>query len=291
MEQDRRASIGERVEMKEEIGSGCYGKVYRAELVDDITGKANSYAAKVINLQRTKKDFIKKFLPRELQVSCEIDHPNVVKTHDVITTPKRIVMFMDFASKGDLLGFCRLRGALPEAQCKEMLYQIADGLNYLHEKNIIHRDLKCENILINQDNKCQIADFGFARKMEEDSISSTFCGSAAYAAPELLKGKMYSSFASDVWSLGVIFYVMLTHRMPFRDNSIALLLADQERGFPNISREVSDRTSWEAKGLLRNMLTYKSHERISMAETVNDNWFKRATVPTDQNNFFQRFLQ
>lgn len=64
-----------------------------------------------------------------------------------------------------------------------------------------------------------------------------------------------------------------------------------ERGFPNISREVSDRTSWEAKGLLRNMLTYKSHERISMAETVNDNWFKRATVPTDQNNFFQRFLQ
>lgn len=69
-----------------------------------------------------------------------------------------------------------------------MLYQIADGLNYLHEKNIIHRDLKCENILINQDNKCQIADFGFARKMEEDSISSTFCGSAAYAAPELLKG-------------------------------------------------------------------------------------------------------
>ena len=122
-----------------------------------------------------------------------------------------------------------------------MLYQIADGLNYLHEKNIIHRDLKCENILINQDNKCQIADFGFARKMEEDSISSTFCGSAAYAAPELLKGtkkqkeycikkligKMYSSFASDVWSLGVIFYVMLTHRMPFRDNSIALLLADQ----------------------------------------------------------------
>ena len=123
-----------------------------------------------------------------------------------------------------------------------MLYQIVDGLNYLHEKNIIHRDLKCENILINQDNKCQIADFGFARKMEEDSISSTFCGSAAYAAPELLKGtkqtgtrilykqligKMYSSFASDVWSLGVIFYVMLTHRMPFRDNSIALLLADQ----------------------------------------------------------------
>ena len=123
-----------------------------------------------------------------------------------------------------------------------MLYQIVDGLNYLHEKNIIHRDLKCENILINQDNKCQIADFGFARKMEEDSISSTFCGSAAYAAPELLKGtkqtgtrilykkligKMYSSFASDVWSLGVIFYVMLTHRMPYRDNSIALLLADQ----------------------------------------------------------------
>lgn len=95
---------------------------------------------------------------------------------------------MDFASKGDLLGFCRLRGALPEEKCKEMLLQIANGLNYLHERNIIHRDLKCENILINQENKCQIADFGFARKLEENSISSTFCGSAAYAAPELLKG-------------------------------------------------------------------------------------------------------
>merc|ERR1711915_77686 len=169
------------------------------------------------------------------------------------------------ASKGDLLGFCRLRGALPEE--------------------------KCENILINQENKCQIADFGFARKLEENSISSTFCGSAAYAAPELLKGKMYRSFASDVWSLGVIFYVMLTHRMPYRDSSIALLLADQERGFPHIPTEVSDRTSWEGKGLLRNMIAYKPDDRITMAECLQNNWFIRATVTTDQNNFFQRFLQ
>ena len=134
---------------------------------------------------------------------------------------------MDFAARGDLLSYCRLRGPLEEFHAQHLFRQIVDGLDYLHKMKIIHRDLKCENILLGASNRCLIADFGFARVLREDEVSQTFCGSAAYAAPELLRGVKYSSFSSDIWSLGCILFVMLCHRMPFRDDTVAMLIKDQ----------------------------------------------------------------
>ena len=136
-------------------------------------------------------------------------------------------MLMDFAVRGDLLAYCRLRGALEEFHAQHLFRQIVDGLDYLHQKKIIHRDLKCENILLGASNRCLIADFGFARELKGTDISSTFCGSAAYAAPELLRGVKYNSFSSDIWSLGCILFVMLINRMPFRDDTVATILREQ----------------------------------------------------------------
>lgn len=93
--------------------------------------------------------------------------------------------------------------------------------------NIIHRDLKCENILLSLDDNVMIGDFGFARTFDTTMISKTFCGSAAYAAPELLRGKPYSGFASDIWSLGCILFVMVCHIMPFRDDNMKILASEQ----------------------------------------------------------------
>ena len=128
---------------------------------------------------------------------------------------------------GDLLGYVRLRGALLESHAQRLFSQIAAGLQYLHQLEIIHRDLKCENILMGTSSRCLITDFGFARVLNGTDVSNTFCGSAAYAAPELLRGKEYNSFSSDIWSLGCILFVMLCYRMPFRDDTVAILVKDQ----------------------------------------------------------------
>ena len=113
-------------------------------------------------------------------------HPNIVQTHDIINTPDKCVMLMEYASKGDLLSYCRLRGALAETHAQQLFKQIADGLDYLHQNLIIHRDLKCENILLASCNRCLIADFGFARVLKARLPDSGFL----------------SDFLSDLCSVG-----------------------------------------------------------------------------------------
>jgi len=260
--------------LKEEVGSGSYGKVYRAERCD--AEDRRDYAAKVISIDKAPKDFLDKFLPRELVICQKLKHPNIVRTHDVINTSNKVVMIMDYAPKGDLLSYCRLRGPLVESAAQKLFKQIADGLHYLHENKIIHRDLKCENILIGMMNQCQIADFGFAREMD-GVTSKTFCGSAAYAAPELLKGREYTSFGADIWSLGCILFIMLTHRMPFKDDSIAIIIKEHKNNLPPpLPMEIDRVTSLNAKSILGDMLTYDSSSRIEMEDIVKLDWVAKA---------------
>jgi len=262
------------LQLKEEVGSGSYGKVFRAQRCD--VDDRRHYAAKVIYINKAPKDFLDKFLPRELVICQKLKHPNIVRTHDVINTSSRVVMVMDYAPKGDLLSYCRLRGALPESSAQKLFKQIADGLHYLHEHKIIHRDLKCENILIGMMNQCQIADFGFAREMD-GVTSKTFCGSAAYAAPELLKGKEYTSFGADIWSLGCILFVMISHRMPFRDDSIAIIMKEHRSKLPPpLPMEIDRVTSLNAKSIISDMLTYDATSRIEMEDLVKLDWVASA---------------
>merc|ERR1712168_1224912 len=101
---------------------------------------------------------------------------------------------MECAKRGDLLDFIHVQGILEEPEARKLFSQIMNALKYLHENNIVHRDLKCENILIASENKLKLGDFGFAReyKEDEDLLSETFCGSPAYAAPEIIQGTPYN---------------------------------------------------------------------------------------------------
>lgn len=260
------------VKLREEIGSGSYGKVYRAQRIDIKTDQRD-YAAKVILLKKAPKDFLAKFLPREINICVLLKHPNIVQTHDIINTPDKCVMLMEYASKGDLLSYCRLRGALAETHAQQLFKQIADGLDYLHQNLIIHRDLKCENILLASCNRCLIADFGFARVLKGNDVSSTFCGSAAYAAPELLTGKQYNSFSSDIWSIGCILFVMLCHRMPFRDDTVAIIIKEQKSP-PKIPRDIDKGLSSNARSVLHRMISYEPRRRISMPDLLRDIWLE-----------------
>lgn len=143
--------------------------------------------------------------------------------------------FMEFCPNGDLLDRIRYRGRLSAAMSRQFFSQIAGAVRYLHSMGVAHRDIKCENVLIHGRNSVKLTDFGFARRLDFDQkggivLSDTYCGSAAYAAPEVLKGVAYDPRAYDMWSLGCVLYIMVTGVMPFDDQNLAATIKKQERG-------------------------------------------------------------
>ena len=151
----------------------------------------------------------------------------MVQTFEIISINHKVYIALEWAGRGDLLAYVRLKGALREGETRRLFGEMCAGMDYLHKMEIVHRDLKCENILLCTNNQIKIADFGFARILAANELSRTFCGSAAYAAPELLQGLPYQGPKVDIWSLGVILYIMICSSMPFRDTNIKTLLSDQ----------------------------------------------------------------
>lgn len=167
------------------IGEGSYSKVYFAQNFN-----LKSFACKIIDRSKTSSDFHEKFLPRELKIIKKLSHPNIVSVKAIFEMGPFICVFMDFCSHGDLLERIIKNGALPERKIKLFFGQITSAIYYLHTKEISHRDIKCENILIESSYLVKLTDFGFARKVIAKGkaiMSKTFCGSAAYASPEILK--------------------------------------------------------------------------------------------------------
>ena len=136
----------------------------------------------------------------------------------------KVYIFMQCAENGDLLEHIQKNGVIPEARTRAWAQQMISGLIYLHNLNICHRDLKCENVLITRNHNLKIADLGFARYVVDAKgkriLSHTYCGSAAYAAPEVVKGTPYNPKMADVWSMGVIVYIMVNASMPFDDSNL-----------------------------------------------------------------------
>ncbi|XP_054757907.2 testis-specific serine/threonine-protein kinase 1-like [Lytechinus pictus] len=205
------------------LGEGSYAAVYSCQLSNN-RGKC---AIKIINRKKAPKDFLEKFLPREIKILSKVQHRNIVKCFEIFDTGNKVYMVLELAGHGDMLEYIKLRRSLTEEKARSFFRQMVDGVAYLHSLNVVHRDLKCENILLDAANTIKISDFGFARFMEPQDLSKTYCGSAAYAAPEILKGNMYNGKAYDVWSLGIILYIMVCGTMPFDDSNIKRMIKDQ----------------------------------------------------------------
>jgi serine kinase len=200
-------------------------------------GPINKVACKIINKDKASDEFISKFLPRELSIIRYLQHPNIVEAYEIFELGSSIYIFMEYCPKGDLLEHLRASGGMSEATAHHHFGQVVDALKYLHGHGIAHRDLKCENILMHENNTVKLSDFGFARccttadpAIGGDSkalLSQTYCGSAAYAAPEILQGIPYNPFMYDVWALGCILYIMVCARMPFDDRDTRKMLKVQ----------------------------------------------------------------
>ncbi|CAL1269621.1 unnamed protein product, partial [Larinioides sclopetarius] len=184
-------------------------------------------AVKVITRDKLSNEFATKFLPREIEVLSKINHENIVKVYKIFNFPSKVYIFMELINE-DLLGYVRSHGRLKEKEARQFFEQMVNAMKYLHSLNIAHRDLKCENIMIDENQKIKIIDFGFCRSTGRfDELSCTFCGSTAYAAPEVLQGIPYDPFLFDIWSLGCVLYVMVTGMMPFDDLNVTKMVENQ----------------------------------------------------------------
>lgn len=266
--------------MGKKIGKGSYATVISA-LYEDKDHKI-PLACKVVDKSRAPSDFLQKFLPRELDIIIKLEHPYVIQIHSILQRGPKIFIFMRFAENGDLLEYIKKNGSIVEHGAKSWFYQMVKGLKYLHNQNITHRDLKCENILISKKMNIKIADFGFARHCIDNHghevLSLTFCGSAAYAAPEIVSGSAYDPKKADVWSLGVILFIMLNAAMPFDDKNVKKLLRDQKARNYKFRTSIEQKLTTKCKDLVSLILDPDAMTRWTLDRIETSRWFKDSVV-------------
>ncbi|CAI5445722.1 unnamed protein product [Caenorhabditis angaria] len=252
------------------LGSGSYSRVARALWGE----KKMEVAAKIINITPTKEkeDYIRKFLPREKEIVRMLKHDNICRLYDMITFPDHIVFVTEFCAGGDLLKKMKDVKVMGEDDARFLFRQFIASLIYLQNHNIVHRDLKCENIFLDKHENVKLGDFGFARVLNPGDKSSTFCGSRAYVAPEILRGREYSTNAVDVWSTGVILYIMLTGSMPFDDRHPTKMIERQLAHKIKFPRNCTASTS--SKTLILEILQPHAPNRPTFKAICESEWLK-----------------
>lgn len=261
------------------LGEGSYAKVYLAEFKSQTTetgDRRTSLACKIIDTSKAPKDFVKKFLPRELDILIKLNHPHIIHVHSIFQRKTKYFIFMRFAENGDLLEFILKKGAVSEAQARVWTRQLALAIQYLHDMEIAHRDLKCENALITSNYNVKLADFGFARYTIDSNgkrlSSETYCGSLSYAAPEILRGLPYHPKIADIWSLGIVIYIMLNKAMPFDDTNIKRLYEQQTSKRWRFRSKVIDTLSEQVKKLMAHLLEPDVAKRWRIEQVLSSEW-------------------
>ncbi|KAJ4481169.1 CAMK/CAMKL/Kin4 protein kinase [Lentinula aciculospora] len=228
---------------------------------------------------------------REIEVLRTLKHPNIVRLYDVIETDKYIGIIIEFASGGELFDHILAHRYLRERDAAKLFSQLISGVWYIHQKKIVHRDLKLENLLLDRHRNVIITDFGFANRFEHraDDLMQTSCGSPCYAAPELvISDGLYVGSAVDIWSCGVILYAMLAGYLPFDDDpanpdgdNINLLY----KYIVNTPLSFPDYISESARDLLSMMLVADPSRRASLENVMQHPWLAAYRAPpTDPNN-------
>ncbi|XP_011307163.1 testis-specific serine/threonine-protein kinase 4-like [Fopius arisanus] len=251
------------------IGTGSYATVKIA----NSSRHACQVAVKIVSKFQAPSDYLKKFLPREIKVAKGLRHPNLIRFLQAIETTHRVYIIMEFAENGSLLEIIRRDTYIDEIRSRKWFIQLLNAIDYCHEKGVVHRDIKCENLLLDQHSNLKLSDFGFARghmktKSGTVSLSETFCGSYAYASPEILRGIPYEPHLSDIWSLGVVLYAMVYGRLPFDDKNYAHLLKQVQSKvtFPKMPK-----VSYACRALINKILVpQRARARIQMIK--EDPW-------------------
>ncbi|VDI05414.1 MAP/microtubule affinity-regulating kinase, partial [Mytilus galloprovincialis] len=224
-------------------------------------------AIKIIDKTQLNPSSLQKLF-REVRIMKMLDHPNIVKLFEVIQTEKTLYLVMEYASGGEVFDYLVAHGRMKEKEARAKFRQIVSAVQYCHQKHIVHRDLKAENLLLDGDMNIKIADFGFSNEFVPGNKLDTFCGSPPYAAPELFQGKKYDGPEVDVWSLGVILYTLVSGSLPFDGQNLKELRERVLRGKYRIPFYMST----DCENLLKKFLVLNPTKRASLENIMKDRW-------------------
>lgn len=243
------------------IGEGTFGKVRLAHHRLTNTRVAIKQIPKAHSASLT----------REIHHHRRLHHPNVMQLYEVIATEQYIWMVSELCAGGELYDYLVENECLPEPEARRIFGQLCLAVAYVHSKGIVHRDLKLENILLDERCNVKLGDFGFTREFERNRLMHTFCGTTGYASPEMLAGKKYTGEQVDIWSLGVILYALLCGALPFDDDDESVMKQKILQG----DLEIPDCLSEEARSLITNILQQDPAQRPSIHQILQHPWFTK----------------
>jgi 5'-AMP-activated protein kinase catalytic alpha subunit len=252
------------------LGHGTFAKVYHARHLQ--TGK--SMAMKVVGKEKVIKVGMMEQIKREISVMKMVKHPNIVDLHEVMASKSKIYFAMELVRGGEL--FSKIaKGRLKEDLARVYFQQLISAVDFCHSRGVYHRDLKPENLLLDEEGNLKVTDFGlsaFTEHLKQDGLLHTTCGTPAYVAPEVIGKKGYDGAKADLWSCGVILYVLLAGFLPFQDDNIVAMYRKIYRG----DFKCPPWFSSEARRLITKLLDPNPTTRITISKIMDSSWFKKS---------------
>ncbi|KVH88797.1 CBL-interacting serine/threonine-protein kinase 7-like [Cynara cardunculus var. scolymus] len=255
------------------LGRGSFAKVYHGRsLIDD-----SSVAVKVIEKPTIADPTMEPRLVREVAAMRRLNHPNILKLHEVLATKTKIYLVMELAAGGELFTQLSRRGRMKEATARRYFQQIVSTLNFCHQNGVAHRDLKPQNLLLDEQGNLKISDFGLSAlpESQKDGLLHTACGTPAYTAPEIVRRKGYDGSKADAWSCGIILFIFLAGYLPFDDSNLANMyrkIHQREFVFP-------DWIPKQPRVIIQKLLDPNPKTRMSIETLMGLSWFKKSLRP------------
>lgn len=213
---------------------------------------------------------------REVEVMKLVNHPNIVKLYQVMETKSMLYLVSEYAPHGEIFEYIARHGRMSEALARRKFWQMVRAVEYCHSRRVVHRDLKAENLLLDSNMNIKIADFGFSNFWSPASNLTTWCGSPPYAAPEVFEGQQYKGPEIDVWSLGVVLYVLVCGALPFDGSTLHALRDRVLSGRFRIPFFMSS----ECESLIRRILVLDPTRRYSLQQILSHPWMQAEVPPT-----------
>ncbi|KAM3270010.1 CBL-interacting protein kinase 5 [Capsicum baccatum] len=272
--EERCAALHGKYELGRLLGHGTFAKVYHARNVQN--GK--NVAIKVVGKEKVIKVGMMEQIKREISIMKMVKNMNIVELHEVMASKTKIYFAMEYVKGGEL--FAKIaKGRLREDVARGYFQQLISAIDFCHSRGVYHRDLKPENLLLDDAGNLKVTDFGlsaFTDHLRQDGLLHTTCGTPAYVAPEVIGKKGYDGSKADIWSCGVILYVLLAGFLPFQDENIMAMYKKIYRG----DFKCPPWFSSESRKLIMKMLEPNPNSRITASKIMDSSWFKKSVPKT-----------